>query len=247
MKAVILAGGKGTRLLPYTTIFPKPLVPVGDRPILDIVIHQLAYYGFKEIVLSVGHLAELIQAYFHSKRDEYAGLSISYVYEEQALGTAGPVKLIPAPADGPFLVMNGDVLTTLNFGKMMAHHRAGGSLLTVGVYQKRVKIDLGVIATDAAGRVIGYSEKPEQQVPVSMGINIYSPQVLDYIAAHEYLDFPMLVTRLLEAGEPVMSYPCEGHWLDIGNHNDYMKAQEEFARHRDEYLPSESTYEDRAG
>ena len=133
MKAIILAGGKGTRLLPYTTIFPKPLVPVGERPILDIVIRQLAYHGFDDVVLSVGHLAELIQAYFHSKRQEFSPIKLSYVREERALGTAGPVKLVPNLGTSPFLVMNGDVLTTLNYTKMMDYHRESNSMLTLGV------------------------------------------------------------------------------------------------------------------
>ena len=241
MKAVILAGGKGTRLLPYTTIFPKPLVPVGDQPIIDIVIHQLAYYGFTDIVLSVGHLAELIQAYFHSKSHDLSSIALSYVKEEQALGTAGPVKLIPDLDTAPFLVMNGDVLTTLNYKKMMDYHCTSGSLLTVGIYEKQIKIDLGVITTDTRGRVIDFREKPEQSVPVSIGINIYSQEVLNYITPNEYLDFPTLVTRLLEAGEPVMSYPCNGFWLDIGNQQDYIKAQEEFQQHKEEFLPSRSS------
>ena len=238
MKAIILAGGKGTRLLPYTTIFPKPLVPVGERPILDIVIRQLAYHGFDDVVLSVGHLAELIQAYFHSKRQEFSPIKLSYVREERALGTAGPVKLVPNLGTSPFLVMNGDVLTTLNYTKMMDYHRESNSMLTLGVYEKRVKIDLGVIATDAAGRVVGYAEKPETVFPVSIGINVYSPEVLNYIEPNEYLDFPTLVCRLIDEGERVMSYVCDGYWLDIGNQDDYMKAQEEFKQRKDQFLPS---------
>jgi NDP-sugar pyrophosphorylase family protein len=242
MKAVILAGGKGTRLRPYTTIFPKPLVPIGERPIVDIVVQQLSFYGFDDIVLSVGHLAELIQAYFYSRRTEYPSVKISYVREEQALGTAGPLKLVPNLEDAPFLAMNGDVLTTLNYKKMMDFHRQSGSMLTLGVYKKRVKIDLGVVATDVTGRVVGFSEKPEQSFPVSIGINIYSPEVLNYIEPNEYLDFPALVCRLLEHGERVMSYIFDGYWLDIGNQNDYMKAQDEFAELKEQFLPSNCSY-----
>lgn len=241
MKAIILAGGKGTRLRPYTTIFPKPLVPIGNRPIIDIVIHQLAHYGFTDVVLSVGHLAELIQAYFYSKQHEYPTVELSYVREENPLGTAGPVRLVPGLGDAPFLVMNGDVLTTLNYAKMMEYHRTSGSLLTLGIYEKRIKIDLGVIETDTAGRVVGFTEKPEKSFPVSVGINIYSPQVLNYIEPNEYLDFPTLVCRLVEQGERVMSYVCDGYWLDIGNQDDYMKAQEEFEGRKAEFLPTSAS------
>lgn len=238
MKAVILAGGKGTRLRPYTTIFPKPLVPIGERPIVDIVVQQLSFYGFRDIVLSVGHLAELIQAYFHSRRDAYPTVNLSYVREDHALGTAGPLKLIPDLEDAPFLAMNGDVLTTLNYTKMMDYHRQSGSMLTLGVYEKRIKIDLGVIATDSTGRVVGFTEKPEKSFPVSVGINVYNPEVLNYIEPNEYLDFPTLVCRLIENGERVMSYVCDGYWLDIGNQEDYMKAQEEFAERQEQFLPA---------
>lgn len=237
MKAVILAGGKGTRLRPYTTIFPKPLVPIGNRPIIDIIIQQLAYYGFRDVVLSVGHLAELIQAYFHSKQKEYPTVSLSYVREKEALGTAGPVRLIPNLGAAPFLVMNGDVLTTLNYSKMMDYHCASGNILTLGVYEKRLKIDLGVLETDTTGRVVGFTEKPEKSFTVSIGINIYSPAVLNFIEPYEYLDFPNLVSRLLAEGERVMSYPCEGYWLDIGNQDDYMKAQDEFEERAAQFLP----------
>lgn len=241
MKAIILAGGKGTRLKPYTTIFPKPLVPIGNRPIIDIVVEQLAYYGFTDIVLSVGHLAELIQAYFHSKQSEYPSVKLSYVREEQPLGTAGPVRLVPGLDNTPFLVMNGDVLTTLNYRQMMDYHCASGSILTLGVYAKRIQIDLGVIATSADGQVVEFTEKPEKSFPVSIGINIYSPQVVQYIAPDEYLDFPTLVLRLLENGERVMTYVCDGYWLDVGNQDDYMKAQDEFEARQGEFLPSSSS------
>src|SRR5262249_28668200 len=152
---------------------------------IDIVIQQLSYHGFDEIVLSVGHLAELIQAYFHSKHSEYPSVKLSYVREEQPLGTAGPVRLVPNLGDVPFLVMNGDVLTTLNYNKMKYYHQAIVSVLTLCVYEKRIQIDLGVIATDSEGCVVGFTEKPEKSFPVSVGINVYSPEVLKYIEPNE--------------------------------------------------------------
>jgi len=138
MKAVILAGGRGTRLAPYTTILPKPLMPIGDKPILDIVIRQLRYYGFTDITLAVGYLAELLVAYF-GDGDRF-GVTIRYSREEQPLGIAGPIALVDG-LDEPFLVMNGDVLTTLNFSELMAFHRSSGAIATIATYPRSVKID----------------------------------------------------------------------------------------------------------
>jgi NDP-mannose synthase len=237
MKAIILAGGKGTRLKPYTTVFPKPLIPIGERPILDIIIRQLAHYGFREIALSVGPLAELIRAYYHDAETRLPDIHLTYVQEEKPLGTAGPIAKVPNLGPDPFLVMNGDVLTTLNFAAMAAFHRDHPAILTLGVYPKKINIDFGVIETDSAGRVTGYSEKPERVFPISMGVYICSPDILRYIPAGEYLDIPDLVRRLLDQGERVMSYPCRDYWLDIGNPEDYEKAQDEFDRRRSEFLP----------
>ncbi|MAS33842.1 MAG: nucleoside-diphosphate-sugar pyrophosphorylase [Anaerolineaceae bacterium] len=237
MKAVILAGGKGTRLRPYTTIFPKPLVPVGERPILDIVIQQLAYYGFDEVILTVGHLADLIQAYFHDGARSAPNMKISYVREEAPLGTAGPVAQITDLGDEPFLVMNGDVLTTLNFRDLMTYHRTHNGILTVGTYEKRHKIELGVIETDEQGRILRYVEKPEKVFPVSMGIYVYDPAVLKYIGTDAPTDFPELVRRLLDDGQEVMSYRCQDFWLDIGNQDDYLEAQAIFEEMHDQFLP----------
>jgi NDP-mannose synthase len=236
MKAVILAGGKGIRLRPYTTILPKPLVPIGDRPILDIVIRQLAYHGFTDIVLTVGHLAELIQAYFKSTEHTLPNVGLSYLKEDKPLGTAGPVALVPDLGTDPFLVMNGDILTTLNYTDMLKHHKEQNSALTIGVYEKRIKVDLGVISIDSSGQITDYIEKPEKIFPVSMGIYIYSPQILKYMQPGERFDFPQLVYRLLEHGERVMSYRSEDYWLDIGNQDDYMEAQNQFEQMKEQFL-----------
>ncbi len=236
MKAVILAGGKGTRLAPYTTVFPKPLVPLGHRPILDIIVRQLAYYGFTDIVLTVGYLAELIQAYFQTANEGLPDVRLTYVKEREPLGTAGSLSLVDG-LDETFLVMNGDVLTSLNYADMIAFHRANGNALTIGIYDKAIPIDLGVIEMDAAGNVIGYLEKPVKHYPISMGIYVYEPAVLRYIARGEHLDFPELVARLLAAGERVMGYVCTDYWLDIGNPGDYQRAQEQFERMPEKFLP----------
>ncbi len=236
MKAVILAGGKGTRLAPYTTVFPKPLVPLGHRPILDIIVRQLAHYGITDIVLTVGYLAELIQAYFQTATDGLPDVTLTYVKEPEPLGTAGSLALVDG-LDDTFLVMNGDVLTSLNYAEMVAFHRANGNALTIGIYDKTIPIDLGVIELDAAGSVTGYLEKPVKHFPISMGIYVYDPAVLGYITPGEHLDFPDLVKRLLAAGEKVMGYRCADYWLDIGNPGDYQRAQEQFERMPDRFLP----------
>ncbi len=236
MKAVILAGGKGTRLAPYTTIFPKPLVPLGHRPILDIIIRQLAYYGFDDIVLTVGYLAELIQAYFQTANEGLPDVRLTYVKEREPLGTAGSLALIDGLND-TFLVMNGDVLTSLNYAEMVAFHRANGNALTIGIYHKRIPIDLGVIEMDDSGAVTGYLEKPEKVYPVSIGIYVYEPSVLRHIRRGEHLDFPELVERLLANGEKVMGYRCRDYWLDIGNPGDYRRAQEQFEQMPEKFLP----------
>jgi NDP-sugar pyrophosphorylase family protein len=237
MKAIILAGGKGARLKPYTTVFPKPLVPIGSRPILDIIIRQLARDGFRDITLTVGPLAELIRAYFHDIETRLPDVHLTYLEENEPLGTAGPVAMVKNPGPDPFLVMNGDVLTTLPFAKMMDYHRGHSGVLTIGMYTKKTAIDFGILETDAAGRVTGYAEKPEKVFPISMGVYIYSPAVLKYIPANERLDFPDLVRRLLASGEPVMSYPFQDFWLDIGNPDDYEKANEAFEQRKDEFPP----------
>jgi NDP-sugar pyrophosphorylase family protein len=237
MKAVILAGGKGTRLAPYTTVFPKPLVPLGHRPILDIIIRQLAHRGFDEVILTVGYLAELIQAYFQTAQGALPpDVKLSYVREPEPLGTAGSLRLIDG-LDEPFLVMNGDVLTSLNYADMAEFHRANDNALTICVFDKHIKLDLGVIDLDGSGAVVGYREKPSLAFPISAGIYIYSPCVLDYIPRGERMDFPGLVLRLLADGHKVMAYRCEDFWMDIGNPGDYQRAQEQFEANPGRFLP----------
>ena len=236
MKAVILAGGKGTRLAPYNTVFPKPLVPLGDRPILDIVIHQLAHYGFSDITLSLGYLAELIEAYFHDGSPNVANANIRFVREREPLGTVGSLALVPG-LDESFLVMNGDILTTLDYGKLLAFHKEQGGELTIALNQRPVKIDLGVIEIDDRFTLKSFVEKPTLNYLVSMGVYVYEPAVLDYIAPGQYLDFPQVVWRMLADGRKVVGYPNDAYWLDLGSHTDYQKAQDEFEAMRDRLLP----------
>jgi len=220
-------------------VFPKPLIPLGQKPILDIIIRQLSYYGFRDIVLSVGYLAELIQAYFQNGNSRLSNLNLTYIKEQKPTGTAGSLCFISG-LDDTFLVMNGDVLTSMDYSKFITYHKNKSGILTIGMHRKRVKIDLGVMETDEDGIVKGYLEKPEKVYMVSMGIYAYEPTVLNYIEPGKYLDFPDLVLRLLDNGERVVGYPCDDYWLDIGNHEDYARAQNEFERMKAKLLPGNS-------
>ena len=235
MKAVILAGGKGTRLAPYSMVFPKPLVPIGERPVVDIIVCQLVSYGFKDIVLTVGYLAELIQAYFQNGNGRRGDVELSYFKEDKPLGTVGSLSSIPDLND-TFLAMNGDILTSMDYSKLLAFHKEKGGILTVGMYKKKVFIDFGVVETDKSGEIKGYIEKPEKEYRVSMGIYVFEPAVLNYIEKNTYLDFPDLVVRLLENGEKVVGCPSDDYWLDIGRKEDYQSAQKFFEKHKDMFL-----------
>jgi len=234
LKTVILAGGKGTRLAPYTTIFPKPLVPIGDRPILEIIIRQLVGQGLGDIVLSIGHLGELIEAYFQNMRCGMSGLNLDYFRENDPLGTAGPLAMIPG-LDETFLVMNGDILTTLDYQSLIRHHQEQRAALTIAMHRKEVKIDLGVLETNDEGQLISYIEKPLYSFAVSMGIYVYEPRALEYIPKGRYMDFPDLVRVLLDHGEKVAGYHSQDYWLDIGRREDYELAQQEFDRRAAEF------------
>jgi NDP-sugar pyrophosphorylase family protein len=231
-QAVILAGGKGARLAPYTLIFPKPLMPLGETPVLEIVVAQLVRCGFGQITLAVGHLAQLIESYFGD--GSRFGAGIRYSRESTPLGTAGPLAGVGG-LDEPFLAMNGDVLTTLDYGAFLDDHVRSGAVASVATCRRAHTVDFGVVQTEG-DRVIGYLEKPTSTYEVSMGINALSPQVLERIRPGEPLDMPDLLLELIRAGEHVRPVPFTGYWLDIGRHDDFTVAQEEFAAHRQEFL-----------
>jgi NDP-sugar pyrophosphorylase family protein len=234
MKAVILAGGRGQRLAPYTTILPKPLMPIDDIPILEVVMRQLKNAGFDDITMAVGYLAELLMAYFGDGHK--LGVQIHYSREEEPLGTAGPLALIEG-LDEPFLVMNGDLLTTLDYRAMWAYHIVQQTLATLATFRRSVKIDLGVIETDDEGSVQEYIEKPTYHYQVSTGIYVFDPSVLHFVPPGERMDLPELISLMLAAGHRIATYPFQGHWLDIGRHDDYEQAVIEFKQHRAEFLP----------
>ncbi|WP_321419206.1 sugar phosphate nucleotidyltransferase [uncultured Methanomethylovorans sp.] len=233
MQAVILAGGKGKRLAPYTTILPKPLMPIDDMPILEIVLLQLKKNGFTKIVLAVGHLAGLIQAYCGD--GSRWGLNITYSMENEPLGTAGPLSLIGGLEEN-FLVMNGDLLTNIDYSDLMKLHLEKNALATVSMYNKDVPISLGVLKLNDSGDIIDYIEKPTLTYKVSMGIYILNRKILDHIEKGKYLDFPVLIKKLIRENEKVVGYDFTGYWMDIGRHEDYSKVLEEFNSIRDELL-----------
>jgi NDP-sugar pyrophosphorylase family protein len=236
MHAVILAGGEGTRLRPYTTVLPKPLMPVGDMPILEIVLRQLKRSGVTRVTLAVSYLAELIEAYCGD--GSRFGLDIRYSRETKALSTAGPLKLVP-DLDDTFLVMNGDILTTLDFAALVRHHREQGAAATLAMHRRSVKIDFGVVETDAEGILQRYIEKPEYHYTVSMGVNVLEPRALARIDDGETLGMPDLLLRLKTAGEKVIAYEAPCLWLDIGRVDDYESALDTFQRRRAEFLGDE--------
>jgi NDP-mannose synthase len=240
MRAVILAGGKGQRLRPYTTVLPKPLMPIGDMPILEVVLRQLATAGVTDITMAVGHLGELLQAFFGDGKR--LGLKIEYSFETRPLGTVGPLTLVPSLRDEHhFLVMNGDVLTTLDYADLIRHHRKSANSVTIATYRRHVKVDFGVIESDPVSNLLtGYVEKPSFDYRVSMGVYCFDSNVLRLLTPDAHCDFPDLIKSLLVAGERVGSYPFDGYWLDIGRPDDYATAIDEFETRRAEFLPKEA-------
>ncbi len=234
MRAVILAGGKGTRLAPYTTVFPKPLMPIGDMPILEVIIRQLKRSGFERITIAVGHLSNLLMAFFNN--GERYGLQIEYSVEDKPLGTAGPLALIE-DLDDHFMVMNGDVLTTLDYAALVNYHRQRQAIATIAMHERNINIDLGVIETDDNNVLTGYIEKPVYSYRVSMGVYVFSPRVLNFIPKGQRLDFNDLILKLIAAKETVVAYPYNGYWLDIGRPDDYANAVQEFESLRNQFLP----------
>lgn len=235
MQAIVLAGGKGARLKPFTNAIPKPLVPLGDMPILEIVLRQLKHHGVRRVTMAVNHLAHLIMAFFGN--GSKLGLDIDYSIEETPLGTAGPLKLIER-LESDFLVMNGDLLSTVDYRDVMRAHRATAADITIGTYKKHVKIDLGVLTLDG-NDLVGYTEKPTYSFDVSMGIYAMARRVVDLIRPGEKVDLPDLVLRAKAEGLRVKCYSGDYEWLDIGRVEDYESAVELFNSRREAYLPDE--------
>ena len=234
MQAIILAGGKGRRLLPYTTVLPKPLMPIGDYPIIEVILRQLKRAGFNSISISTGYLHELIHAYLDSNKT--LGLKIEYSHEETPLGTIGPLRLIENIED-TFLVMNGDILTDLDYKKLIESHKKRGVIATVATYQRDTNIDFGVLERNSEHKIIAFKEKPTFHFDVSMGVYVFSKKILDFVPADTPFGFDQLMYALIEKNEDVYSYPHTGYWLDIGRPDDYARSIEEFERYKDRFLP----------
>lgn len=232
-RAVILAGGKGTRLRPYTIVLPKPLMPIGEYPILEVVVRQLALHGFGHITIAVNHQAELIKAFF-GNGSKWRVL-IDYSLEDQPLGTMGALRLIgDLPAH--FLVMNGDILTDFDYSAFYTDHTTNNRLFTISSHHREQPIDYGVLETTQDGKLRGFHEKPTNSYEVSMGVYMVSRDVLSYLPDGEAYGFDHLMLKLLKAGQTVNVRSFDGYWLDIGRADDYLKAIEEFERLKTRFI-----------
>lgn len=222
--AVILAGGKGTRLRPYTIAMPKPLVPVGDKPILEIIINQLKKGGFTDVYMAVNHQADLIEAYF-GDGSKY-GLNISYYLEDKPLGTMGPLKLMEKDLPDDFLVMNGDVLSDMDYSEFLESHINSGKIYSIASYIRKQSIEYGVLNVEEC-ILKGFTEKPSYSYNVSMGVYAAKKSVIQYIPEDTYYGFDSLMKELLRIANPVAVKEFTGYWLDIGRPEDYEKACED--------------------
>ena len=234
MMAVILAGGKGARLRPYTMVIPKPLLPLGDLPILEVVLQQLSYAGFDRVAITLGHMAHLFNAVIGD--GSRWKMHIDYCLEEEPLGTAGPLRLIDK-LDENFLVMNGDLLTTLDYRDLFKIHTSRGAWGTIALHRRQVRIDYGVVETDDTGNLKDYIEKPTIPYKVSMGINILNRRCIDFIPAYGKFDMPQLMMAMRQAGGKVICHETDCYWQDIGRFDDYQQASEDFITDTSRFIP----------
>jgi NDP-sugar pyrophosphorylase family protein len=223
---VIMAGGRGRRLAPYTTVLPKPLMPLSDRPVIDVLIRQLATTPVEQIHICVGHLGSLIESWVRGEGDY--GVPISFWHESEPLGTAGALATIDR-LSRPFLALNGDILTTLSFSDLIDRHRQSGAVITVAVKERTLDVEYGVVHVGPDGQVVTLEEKPQLRYTVSMGAYAFDPEALRHIARGERIDFPDLLQKAVEGGDVVQVYRFDGYWRDIGNRDDYEAAIEDFA------------------
>ena len=234
MQVILLAGGRGRRLLPYTTVLPKPLMPVGDYSILEVILLQMKHFGLMDITISTGYLHELICAFLSTKKN--LGLDIKIIHEDSPLGTIGPLHLIPDLEDS-FLVMNGDILTDLNYQDLIEQHERSNATATIATYKREVHIDFGVIHRDQGLKIHSFQEKPVLNYEVSMGIYVFNKRILQYVPDNQAFGFDDLMKVLIERNEEVYSYPYDGFWLDIGRPDDYERSILEFEQNKIKFIP----------
>ena len=225
-RAVILAGGRGSRLYPFTASLPKPLLPVGERPVIDLIVRRLVGFGANRITVAVNYLADLVESFLGD--GSRFGVPIDYVREATPLGTAGPVGLVE-PWTGPLVVTNGDVLADIDIRRLLKCHRENNAAITVTTMVQSLRIDSGVITIDASSRITGIVEKPTVEHRISLGVYVLSDDVGAIIVPNERLEMPDLVMKLVGTGKPAVAYNHDGFWLDIGRPDDFAKAQSDAA------------------
>lgn len=237
-RAIVLAGGKGTRLAPYTVVLPKPLMPIGEFPILEVIVRQLAQQGFDHITMAVNHQAEIIRAFFQDGAKW--GIKIDYSLEDKPLSTMGPLRLIPDLPEH-FLVMNGDILTDLSYSDLLEEHICQKHLFTISAAVRELQIDYGVLEVDLHHNLSGFKEKPSTDYLVSMGVYTASKGILEFIPDGKSYGFDNLMLDLLAVGKPAAVRRFSGYWLDIGRPDDYAIAVEVFAKNRVAFLKGPCT------
>jgi NDP-sugar pyrophosphorylase family protein len=230
-----MAGGRGSRLAPLTTVLPKPLMPLGDRPILDVLIRQLMAAGVGRITICVAQVNALIESWV--KHQPSYAVPIDFSYEDEPVGTAGALGAIDRPQD-IFLALNGDVLTTVDFNAVRERTRNGDAIATMAVHQRTVDIAYGVVHAREDGTVARLEEKPSIRYTVSMGVYAMRPEICDLIGPGERIDFPDLLSRAIEGGSVVQTLRHDGYWRDIGNRDDYEAAIMDFEADASRFLPS---------
>jgi len=232
-RAIILAGGKGTRLLPYTVVLPKPLMPIGEFPILEVIVRQLVGHGFDHVTMAVNHQAEIIRAFFQDGTKW--GVKIDYSLEDKPLSTMAPLRLIRDLPEN-FMVMNGDILTDLSYSDFYEEHVSNNNIFTISAHMREQKVDYGVLEMDANNHLSGFREKPSAEYLASMGVYMASRRIMDFIPAGKSYGFDNLMLDLLAAGKPAAVRKFDGYWLDIGRPDDYIQAIEEFEQMKQRFL-----------
>ena len=232
-RAIILAGGKGTRLLPYTVVLPKPLMPIGEFPILEVIVRQLVRHGFDHVTMAVNHQANIIRAFFQDGAKW--GVKIDYSLEDKPLSTMAPLRLIRDLPEN-FMVLNGDILTDLNYSDLFEIHVGNNNIFTISACRREQKVDYGVLETDVSNHLTGFREKPRAEYLVSMGVYMANRCIMDFIPAGKSYGFDNLMLDLLAAGKPAVVRKFDGYWLDIGRPDDYVQAIEEFEQMKQRFL-----------